>query len=210
MVLDRVDVNIRRIKELVVHDVIEYDFDDLLQEFIDEETSKVAAGGSIWVLTWADGVAMLVSMFGSPSQRVIEDQENGKQHFSRVMFAIKEKFEKTIQEADQTRVETGRFPRIVNLIDQSEIPLYRDLARELKQYSKWRKDVAIFEENLKKIEEEVGVFNDREYDFFKAGSRLGLTARQLADQLKEFKGLTSENPPHNKRLADQEKSSQSS
>jgi len=210
MVLDRVDVNIRRIKELVVHDVIEYDFDDLLQEFIDEETSKVAAGGSIWVLTWADGVAMLVSMFGSPSQRVIEDQENGKQHFSRVMFAIKEKFEKTIQEADQTRVETGRFPRIVNLIDQSEIPLYRDLAGELKKYSKWRKDVAIFEENLKKIEEEVGVFNDREYDFFKAGSRLGLTARQLADQLKEFKGLTSENPPHNKRLADQEKSSQSS
>ena len=210
MVLDRVNVEIRTTKELVVHDVIEYDFDDLLQEFIDEETSKVAAGGSIWVLTWADGVAMLVSYFGHPSQRVIEDQENGKQHLSRVMFALKEKFEKTIQEADQTRVETGRFPRIVNLIDQSEIPLYRDLAKELKKYSQWRKDRAIFEENLKKIEEEVGVFNDREYDFFKAGSRLGLTARQLADQLKEFKGLTSENPPHNKRLADQEKSSQSS
>ena len=210
MVLDRVDVELLRIKELVVHDVIEYDFDDLLQEFIDEETSKVAAGGSIWVLTWADGVAMLVSMFGSPSPRVIEDQENGKQHFSRVMFAIKEKFEKTIQEADQTRVETGRFPRIVNLIDQSEIPLYRDLAKELKKYSQWRKDRAIFEENLKKIEGEVGVFNEKEYDFFKAGSRLGLTARQIADQLKEFKGLASENPPHNKRLADQEKSSQSS
>jgi len=54
------------------------------------------------------------------------------------------------------------------------------------------------------------VFNEREYDFFKAGSRLGLTAEQIADQLKEFKGLASENPPHNKRLADKEKSSQSS
>ena len=209
MVLDRVNVEIRTTKELVVHDVIEYDFGDLLQEFIDEEEGKVAAGGSVWVLTWADGVAMLVSMFGQPTQEVLEDQTHGKLHFSRVMFAMKEKFEKNIQDKS-ARVESGRFPRMINMIDQSEIPLYRDLAKSLKNYSQWRKDGAIFEDNLKKIEEEVGVFNEKEYDFFKAGSRLGLTARQLADQLKEFKGLASENPPHNKRLADQEKSSQSS
>ena len=209
MVLDRVNVEIRTTQALVVHDVIEYGFDDLIQEFVDEEEGKVAAGGQIWVLIWADGVAMMVTMFGTPTQQILEDQTNGKMHFSHVMFAMKEKFEKNIRDKS-ARVESGRFPRMINMIDQSEVPLYRDLAKRLKEYSQWRKDGAIFEDNLKKIEEEVGVFNEREYDFFKAGSRLGLTARQIADQLKEFKGLTSENPPHNKRLADQEKSSQSS
>ena len=186
MVLDRVNVEIRTTQALIVHDVIEYDFDDLIQEFIDEEEGKITMGGQIWVLTWADGVAMLVSMFGQPTREVLEDQTNGKMHFSRVMFAMKEEFEKTIQEADQTRVETGRFPRIVNLIDQSEIPLYRDLSKRLKEWSQWRKDQAEFQGNLEKIEEEVGEFDAKEYEFFKAGSRLGLSASQIANQLKEF------------------------
>ena len=94
MVLDRVNVEIRTTQALVVHDVIEYDFDALIQEFVDEEEGKVAAGGQIWVLIWADGVAMMVTMFGTPTQQILEDQTNGKMQFSHVMVAMKEKFEK--------------------------------------------------------------------------------------------------------------------
>ena len=204
MAIDSVDVEIRLTKALVVHDVLEYTMDDLIQEFVDTEESQL--GSQVWNLIWADGVAMFIEPY--TSHQYAEEEANGTLHFKRVMFAMKEDFEKRIRRTEE--VESGRVPKIINLVDQSEIPLYRDLSKRLKEYSQWRKDQAQFQVNLEKIEEEVGEFNAKEYDFFKAGSRLGLTARQIADQLKEFKGLTSENPPHNKRLADQEKSSQSS
>ena len=60
MVLDRVNVEIRTTQALVVHDVIEYGFDDLIQEFVDEEEGKVAAAimryfdrmVSVKIVTW--------------------------------------------------------------------------------------------------------------------------------------------------------------
>ena len=200
MGIDTVDVEIRLTKSLVVHDVLEYKMNDLIQEFIDAEESQM--GSQVWSLIWADGVAMFIEPY--TSHQYAEEEANGTLHFKRVMYAMKEKFEKRVNRTDE--VDAGRVPKIINLIDQSEIPLYRDLSKRLKEWSQWRKDQAEFQGNLEKIEEEVGVFDAKEYEFFKAGSRLGLSASQIANQLKEFKGIASENPPHNKRLAEHQTS----
>ena len=200
MGIDTVDVEIRLTKSLVVHDVLEYKMNDLIQEFIDAEESQM--GSQVWSLIWADGVAMFIEPY--TSHQYAEEEANGTLHFKRVMYAMKEKFEKRVNRTDE--VDAGRVPKIINLIDQSEIPLYRDLSKRLKEWSQWRKDQAEFQGNLEKIEEEVGEFDAKEYEFFKAGSRLGLSASQIANQLKEFKGIASENPPHNKRLAEHQTS----
>ena len=200
MGIDTVDVEIRLTKSLVVHDVLEYKMNDLIQEFIDAEESQM--GSKVCSLIWADGVAMFIEPY--TSHQYAEEEANGTLHFKRVMYAMKEKFEKRVNRTDE--VDAGRVPKIINLIDQSEIPLYRDLSKRLKEWSQWRKDQAEFQGNLEKIEEEVGEFDAKEYEFFKAGSRLGLSASQIANQLKEFKGIASENPPHNKRLAEHQTS----
>tara|TARA_Y100001949_G_C15863016_1_gene275929 strand:- start:158 stop:703 length:546 start_codon:yes stop_codon:yes gene_type:complete len=178
-----VNIKIKFPEQLIVHDVLEYTFKDLMQEFSDEE--EAGQHHIVLNLMWAKGVAMFVEQFANPSY-FVEDEKHGILHFRRVLYAMKEKFEKRII-IQKEAVESGRVIPIINLIDQEEIPLYSDLAEELKRYSKWKKKQITLKKNLKKVEKYVGKLNDNEYEFFRAGRNLGLSAQQITDQLKEIK-----------------------
>ena len=175
-----VKIELYKTHELRVHDVLEYKFEDLMKEFVSEEE----AGGEVEkvrTLTWAEGVVMWIIEYYSPTSAIMTDESNGILHYRKVTYAIKEKFEKRLVRGNVT----------INLLDQDEIPLYRDLAKELKERSKWlkddRKEWVRIQNKRKKIVEEVGEFSDDEVEleFVKAADAIDLSAQQIADHLKE-------------------------
>ena len=175
---------------LRVHDTLQYEFEELMQEFVAEEEAG-AEGEKQRTLIWAQGVVMWITYITNPTSQIVDDEVNGILHFQRVTYAIKEKFEKRLVRGNVT----------INLLDQNEIPLYRDLAKELKRYSIWKKGLAHvpvsyggntyeagdpeFVHNLQVIEKETGIPNDEEYEFIKAGYNLELPAYFTADILKQ-------------------------
>ena len=175
-----VKIELYKTEELRVHDVLEYKFEDLMQEFVSEEEAG-AEGEKQRTLIWAHGVVMWIAYIERPTSQIVDDEVNGILHFQRVTYAIKEKFEKRLVRGNVT----------INLLDQDEIPLYRDLAKELKERSKWlkddRKDRIRIQNKRKKIVEEVGEFRDDkvELEFVKAADAIDLSAQQIADHLKE-------------------------
>ena len=193
-----VEVDIYKTNTLKVHDTLEYEFEDLLKEFVYDEE----AGGEeskVRTLIWAQGVAMWITYVERPSNTIVDDEVNGILHFQRVTYAIKEKFEKRIVRGNVT----------INLLDQNEQPLYRDLAKKLKWYSQWKKGVRhvpesysgettiagdpVFVKHLETIEKEIGIPSDEEYEFITAGYKLGLSVQQTADLLKERKAKSEPN-----------------
>ena len=175
-----VKIEIYRTQKVIVHDTLEYEFEDLMQEFVaDEEAGN--EGMKQRTLIWAQGVVMWVPYIARPTSEIVNDEVNGTLHFQRVTYAIKEKFEKRLVRGNVT----------INLLDQEEQPLYRDLAKKLKERSQWLKDdrkkwVRI-QNKRKKIVEEVGEFSDDEVEveFVKAADAIDLSAQQIADHLKE-------------------------
>ena len=193
-----VEVDIYKTNTLKVHDTLEYEFEDLLKEFVYDEE----AGGEeskVRTLIWAQGVAMWITYVERPSNTIVDDEVNGTLHFQRVIYAIKEKFEKRIVRGNVT----------INLLDQNEQPLYRDLAKKLKWYSQWKKGVRhvpesyrgettiagdpVFVKHLETIEKEIGIPSGEEYEFITAGYKLGLSVQQTADLLKERKAKSEPN-----------------
>ena len=185
-----VEVEIYKTHMLKVHDTLEYEFEDLLREFVYDEE----AGGEeskVRTLIWAQGMAMWITYVERPSNAIMDDEVKGILHFQRVTYAIKEKFEKRVVRGNVT----------INLLDQDEQPLYRDLAKKLKWHSQWKKGIRhvpesydgntsiagdpVFVKHLKTIEEEIGIPNNEEYEFVRAGYKLGLSVQQTADLLKE-------------------------
>ena len=175
-----VKIELYKTEVLRVHDVLEYEFEDLMQEFVSEEEAG-AEGEKQRTLVWAQGVVMWIAYIQRPTNQIIDDEVNGILHFQRVTYAIKEKFEKRLVRGNVT----------INLLDQDEIPLYRDLAKELKERSQWlkddRKQRVRIQNKRKKIVEEVGEFSDDkvELEFVKAADAIDLSAQQIADHLKE-------------------------
>ena len=177
---------------LRVHDTLQYEFEELMQEFVAEEEAG-AEGEKQRTLIWAQGVVMWIAYIQRPTSQIVDDEVNGILHFQRVTYAIKEKFEKRIVRGNVT----------INLLDQDEQPLYRDLAKKLKWHSQWKKGIRhvpesydgntsmvgdpVFVKHLKTIEEEIGIPNNEEYEFVRAGYKLGLSVQQTADLLKEKK-----------------------
>ena len=193
-----VEVEIYKTHMLKVHDTLEYEFEDLLKEFVYDEE----AGGEeskVRTLIWAQGVAMWITYVERPSNTIVDDEVNGTLHFQRVTYAIKEKFEKRIVRGNVT----------INLLDQNEQPLYRDLAKKLKWYSQWKKGIRhvpesyggettiagdpVFVKHLETIEKEIGIPSEKEYEFITAGYKLGLSVQQTADLLKERKAKSEPN-----------------
>ena len=120
-----VEISFDLAKKIVVHDVQEYTFDNLMQEFI----SKEQAGGEVGaVLIWADGVVMEVSWYPIDRQAASKDFFEGIHHIHQVTFALKEKFEKQVIKGNVT----------INFLNQSEIEVYRDLAKKLKEQSRYK------------------------------------------------------------------------
>ena len=193
-----VEVDIYKTNTLKVHDTLEYEFEDLLKEFVyDEEAGGEEA--KVRTLIWAQGMAMWITNIINPTSEIVNDEVNGILHFQRVTYASKEKFEKRIVRGNVT----------INLLDQNEQPLYRDLAKKLKWYSQWKKGIRhvpesyggettiagdpVFVKNLKTIEKEIGIPSDEEYEFITAGYKLGLSVQQTADLLKERKAKSEPN-----------------
>ena len=187
-----VEVEIYKTTTLKIHDTLEYEFEDLLKEFVYDEE----AGGEeskVRTLIWAQGVAMWITNIINPTSEIVNDEVNGTLHFQRVTYASKEKFEKRIVRGNVT----------INLLDQNEQPLYRDLAKKLKWHRGWKKGIRhvpesyggdstmagdpVFVKNLETIEKEIGVPSGEEYEFITAGFKLGLSAQQTTDLLKERK-----------------------
>ena len=175
-----VKIELYKTQELRVHDVLEYEFEDLMQEFVSEEEAG-AGEEKQRTLVWAQGVVMWIAYIQRPTSQIVDDEVNGILHFQRVTYAMKEKFEKRLVRGNVT----------INLLDQDEIPLYRDLAKELKERSQWlkddRKEWIRIQNKRKKIVEEVGEFSDDkvELEFVKAADAIDLSAQQIADHLKE-------------------------
>ena len=193
-----VKISIYKTEELRVHDTLEYEFEDLLKEFVYDEE----AGGEeskVRTLIWAQGVAMWITYVERPSNTIVDDEVNGTLHFQRVTYAIKEKFEKRIVRGNVT----------INLLDQNEQPLYRDLAKKLKWLTQWKKGIRyvpesydgnttmvadpVFVKHLETIEKEIGIPSEKEYEFITAGYKLGLSVQQTADLLKERKAKSEPN-----------------
>ena len=187
-----VKIELYKTEVLRVHDVLEYNFEDLMQEFVADEEAG-AEGEKQRTLIWAHGVVMWIAYIERPTSQIVDDEVNGILHFQRVTYAIKEKFEKRIVRGNVT----------INLLDQDEQPLYRDLAKKLKWHSQWKKGIRhvpesydgntsiagdpVFVKNLETIKKEIGIPSDEEYEFIKAGYKLGLPVQQTADLLKERK-----------------------
>ena len=120
-----VEITFEPIKKIVVHGVQEYTFEDLMQEFISKEQAIGEVGA---VLVWADGVVMEVSWYPIDRPAVSKDFFEGIHHIHQVTFAIKEKFERQVIKGNVT----------VNFLDESEKEVYMDLAKKLKEQSKYK------------------------------------------------------------------------
>lgn len=112
-------------KKLVIHEVIEYNFDQWMTQIA---FSSKTAGGAIPTINWVNGIVF--QSFNFPdTNTIVEEKLKGVLHWSSVMFAIKEKFEKQIIKDNAT----------INLIDVSVNKIFEELASKLKEYSKNQK-----------------------------------------------------------------------
>jgi hypothetical protein len=109
-------------KRLVIHEVIEYNFEDWVTQIA---FSSKTAGGAIPTINWANGIVF--QSFNFPdTNSIIDEKLNGVLHWSSVMFALKEKYEKQIIKDNAT----------INLIDVSVNEVFTKLAEKLKEHSK--------------------------------------------------------------------------
>lgn len=112
-------------KKLVIHEVIEYNFDQWMTQIA---FSSKTAGGAIPTINWVNGIVF--QSFNFPdTNTMVEEKLKGTLHWSSVMFAIKEKFEKQIIKDNAT----------INLIDVSVNKIFEELAFKLKEHSKNQK-----------------------------------------------------------------------
>lgn len=116
------EITIEPWKKLIIHEVIEYSFDDWMTQIA---FSSKTAGGAIPTINWANGIVF--QSFNFPDTNIIvEEKLKGVLHWSSVMFAIKEKYEKQLIKDNAT----------INLIDVSVNEIFKKLADKLKEHSK--------------------------------------------------------------------------
>ncbi|MGQ0605882.1 MAG: hypothetical protein ACT4OD_02870 [Candidatus Nitrosotenuis sp.] len=116
------EITIEPWKKLIIHEIIEYSFEDWTTQIA---FSSKTAGGAIPTINWTNGIVF--QSFNFPDTNVIvEEKLKGVLHWSSVMFAIKEKYEKQIIKDNAT----------INLIDVSVNEIFRKLADKLKEQSK--------------------------------------------------------------------------
>lgn len=119
------EISIDTWKKLIIHEIIEYKFDDWVKQIA---FSSRTSGGAIPTMQWAEGVAFSPVSFPT-TDVVMEEQLKGILHWSSVSFAIKEKFENQIVRENAT----------INLVDVSVNEIFKKLAAELKKQSKYSK-----------------------------------------------------------------------
>lgn len=108
-------------KRLIIHEVIEYKFDEWITQIAFNAKSS---GGGIPTMQWVDGVVFSPTNFPA-TDVVMKEQMDGVLHWSSVSFALREGFERQIVRDNAT----------VNLIDVSVNVIFKNLAKKLKDYS---------------------------------------------------------------------------
>lgn len=117
------DIRIEPWKKLIIHEIIEYKFEDWITQLA---FSTRTSGGGIPTIQWTNGVAFTPVNFPT-TNTTVEEQLKGTLHWSSVSFAIKEKFEKQIVSNNAT----------ISLIDVSVNEIFQTLALKLKAQSKF-------------------------------------------------------------------------
>ena len=110
-------------KKLVIHEVIEYKFDDWVKQIA---FSTRSSGGAIPTMQWTNGIVFSPANFPT-TNTTVEEQLKGTLHWSSVSFAIKEKFERQIVIENAT----------INLVDVSVNEIFKELSHTLKKQSKF-------------------------------------------------------------------------
>ena len=113
------EVTIEPWKKLVVHEVIKYDFDDLVKIVLSQAR---AAGGGISSMNWCNGIVFQHTVFPD-TDCVVQEKLGGTIHYTSVVFATKDKFERQVVR------DTGTL----NLIDVGANSIFRELAEVLKK-----------------------------------------------------------------------------
>ena len=120
------EIIIEPYKKIVIHEAIEYRFDDYVDLVL---TGARAAGGTtIPIIQWCNGIVFQVVPFNLNSEKVIEQQLEGVVHYSTVSFALKERYE------PEVRLALGTL-RMVNASANSNFIAIADM---LKQRSKFK------------------------------------------------------------------------
>ena len=117
------DITIEPWKKLIIHEIIEYQFDDWVKQIA---FSTRSSGGGIPTMQWTNGIVFASSSLPT-TNATVEEQLKGVLHWSSVSFAIKEKFEKQIVKENAT----------INLVDVSVNEIFNKLSIELKAQSKY-------------------------------------------------------------------------
>ena len=117
------NITIEPWKKLIIHEIIEYQFDDWVKQIA---FSTRSSGGGIPTLQWTNGIVFASSSLPT-TNATVEEQLKGVLHWSSVSFAIKEKFEKQIVKENAT----------INLVDVSVNEIFNKLSVELKAQSKY-------------------------------------------------------------------------
>jgi len=122
----RMEIIVEPWKKLVIHELLEYRFEDLAKLVA---TQSVQQGGTaIPTISWAQGVAFLISPFPDESEVIIEEKLKGIIHYNTVLFGLKPGFEAEIfMRGSQVRI---------NLIDVGTNEIFRLLADTLKKHAK--------------------------------------------------------------------------
>lgn len=117
------EISVEPWKKLIIHEVIEYKFDDWVKQIA---FSTRSSGGGIPTMQWTNGIVFSPANFPT-TNATVEEQLKGILHWSSVSFAIKEKFEKQIVKENAT----------INLVDVSVNEIFKELAISLKSQSKF-------------------------------------------------------------------------
>ena len=110
-------------KKLIIHEVIEFKFEDWLNQVI----ASSQAGSGILLMNWANGIAFNAYTFPD-TDPIVQEKLKGTLHYSSITFAIKEKFEQQIIKGGAT----------INFSDASVNETYGKLAEKLKEQSKYK------------------------------------------------------------------------
>jgi hypothetical protein len=93
-------ISIEPYKKIVIHEVIELSFFDLIDQMINQTRS--VGGATIPMLSWCNGTVFQIASFNPNSEEIIKESLKGTIHYSAVTFALKKDFEREIMRAGGT------------------------------------------------------------------------------------------------------------
>jgi hypothetical protein len=114
-------ISIEPYKKIIVHEIIELSFYDLIDQMINQTRS--VGGSTIPMLSWCNGMVFQISSFNPNSDEIIKESLKGIIHYAAVTFAPKDAFEREIIRPTGT----------VLLVNQSANANFTALAEVLKR-----------------------------------------------------------------------------